>query len=59
MNCEKYQELLSDLVDGMASSDDRTSVEAHLNGCVVCAEIRDDFVAIAYPLSPFCWVFAR
>jgi hypothetical protein len=46
MNCEKYQELLSDLVDGMASSDDRTSVEAHLNGCVVCAEIRDDFVAI-------------
>lgn len=46
MNCEKYQELLSDLVDGFASSEDRASVEAHLNGCVVCAEIRDDFVAI-------------
>ena len=46
MNCEKYQELLSDLVDGVASSDVRASVEAHLNGCVACAEIRDDFVAI-------------
>jgi hypothetical protein len=46
MNCEKYQDLLSDLVDGMASSEDRASVEAHVNGCVVCAEVRDDFVAI-------------
>ena len=46
MNCEKYQELLSDLVDGSVSADDRASVEAHLNGCVACAEIRDDFVAI-------------
>jgi hypothetical protein len=46
MNCEKYQELLSDLVDGFGSSEDRASVEAHLNGCVACAEIRDDFVAI-------------
>ena len=46
MNCEKYQELLSDLVDGFASSDDRATVEAHVNGCVACAEVRDDFVAI-------------
>ena len=46
MNCEKYQELLSDLVDGSVSVDDRAGVEAHLNGCVACAEIRDDFVAI-------------
>lgn len=46
MNCEKYQELLSDLVDGGASSDVRARVEMHLNGCVACAEIRDDFVAI-------------
>lgn len=50
MNCEKYQDLLSDLVDGFASSEDRASIEAHLNGCVVCAEIRDDFVAI----TAFC-----
>jgi Putative zinc-finger len=46
MNCEKYQELLSDMVDGFASSADRSSIEAHLAGCVACAEIRDDFVAI-------------
>jgi hypothetical protein len=46
MNCEKYQELLSDLVDGLASSENRASVEAHVSGCVICAEIRDDFVAI-------------
>jgi hypothetical protein len=46
MNCEKYQELLSDLVDGLGSSENRASVEAHINGCVACAEIRDDFVAI-------------
>ena len=46
MNCEKYHELLSDLVDGTVSSDVRASVEAHLNGCVVCAEVRDDLIAI-------------
>src|SRR5262245_12789971 len=46
MNCEKYQEVVSDLVDGSVSVDDRAGVEAHLNGCVACAEIRDDFVAI-------------
>src|SRR5262245_56275306 len=46
MNCEKYQELLSELVDGSASSADRASIEAHVNGCMACAEIRDDFVAI-------------
>jgi len=46
MNCEKYQELLSDLVDGSASAANRTRVEAHLSGCVVCAEVRDDLAAI-------------
>jgi len=46
MNCEQYQELLSDLVDGFASSEDRNRIESHLSGCVACAEVRDDFVAI-------------
>lgn len=46
MNCEKYQDLLSDLVDGFASSEDRVNVEAHVTVCVACAEIRDDFIAI-------------
>src|SRR5881392_368277 len=46
MNCEKYQELLSDLVDGSASDADRTRIEAHLNGCAVCAEVHDDLDTI-------------
>jgi len=46
MNCEKYQELLSDLVDGRLVLEDRTQIEAHLTDCVFCAEVRDDFVAI-------------
>ena len=46
MNCEKYQDLLSDLVDGLMTADDRSEVETHLRDCVFCAEVRDDFVAI-------------
>ncbi len=46
MNCEQYQELLSDLIEGFVSSEDRNRIESHLNGCVACAEVRDDFVAI-------------
>jgi anti-sigma factor RsiW len=46
MNCEKYQELLSDLVDGLGTADDRRQIELHINDCVFCAEVRDDFVAI-------------
>ena len=46
MNCEQYQELVSDLVDGVVSTQDRNRIESHLSGCVACAEVRDDFVAI-------------
>jgi len=46
MNCEKYQELLSDLVDGRVADGDRNQVETHLRDCVMCAEVRDDLVAI-------------
>ena len=46
MNCEKYQELLSDFVDGLASGDDHQEIELHLRDCLICAEVRDDFVAI-------------
>ena len=46
MNCEKYQELLSDLVDGLISSEDRHGIEAHVIECVTCTEVRDDFVSI-------------
>ena len=46
MNCEKYQELLSDLVDGLLSNEDRARIQAHVIDCVACAEVRDDFMAI-------------
>src|SRR5215813_8542349 len=45
MNCEKYQELLSDLVDGLLSNEDRARIEAHMIDCVACTEVRDDFLS--------------
>lgn len=46
MNCENYQVLLSDFVDGSVTHDERQQIELHLMDCVACAEVRDDFVAI-------------
>ena len=46
MNCEKYQELLGDLVDGLISDADRHQIDQHVIECVACADVRDDFVSI-------------
>lgn len=46
MNCEKYQDLLSDFVDGSLTQPEHDSIEAHLSTCGVCAEARDDLEAI-------------
>ncbi len=46
MNCEKYQDLLSDFVDGSLAPEDHNGVETHLNVCVVCAEARNELGAI-------------
>ena len=46
MNCEKYQDLLSDFVDGSLNPEDHNQVEAHLSACGVCAEARSDLDAI-------------
>jgi len=46
MNCEKYQDLLSDFIDGSLASQDQKSIEAHLSACGVCAEVRGDLDAI-------------
>ena len=46
MNCEKYQDLLSDFIDGSLASQDHNSIEAHLSACGVCAEVRGDLDAI-------------
>ena len=46
MNCEKYQDLLSDFIDGSLASQDHNSIEAHLSACGVCAEVRGDLDVI-------------
>jgi anti-sigma factor RsiW len=46
MNCEKYQDLLSDFLDGSLTPEDHNRVEAHLSACGVCAEARSDLDAI-------------
>jgi len=42
MNCESYQNLLSDLIDGTLNPHDQNNVEAHLSTCANCAEARSD-----------------
>ena len=46
MNCEKYQDLLSDFIDGWLTQSDHDRLEAHLSVCGVCAEARGDLEAI-------------
>ena len=46
MNCEKYQDLLSDFIDGSLAQSDHDSIESHLSVCGVCAEARGDLDAI-------------
>lgn len=42
MNCDKYQDLLSDFIDGSLAADAHRSVESHLGVCADCAEARND-----------------
>jgi anti-sigma factor RsiW len=46
MNCENYQDLLSDLIDGSLSPQDQNRVETHLSVCGACAEARSDLNAV-------------
>jgi len=46
MNCENYQVLLSDLVDGTLTAEDCQRVELHLSSCADCADARNDLRAI-------------
>jgi anti-sigma factor RsiW len=46
MNCEKYQELISDLVDGVLTAEDCQTVELHLSTCPGCADAHGDLRAI-------------
>ena len=46
MNCEKCQDLISDLLDGSISHQDRATLTSHLEECLHCAEVRDDLQSI-------------
>jgi len=46
MNCENYQLLISDLVDGTLTAEYCQRVELHLSACPDCAEARGDLSAI-------------
>src|SRR5690349_5670153 len=46
MNCEKYQNLLSDLIDGSLTPTICEEIETHLGACARCAEARTDLQAI-------------
>jgi anti-sigma factor RsiW len=42
MNCQSYQNLLSELIDGSLSDQNRTQIETHLQACPACTEARAD-----------------
>jgi anti-sigma factor RsiW len=46
MNCDKCQELISDLLDGSLNSSDQLVVRAHLNECLDCASVHRDLSSI-------------
>ncbi len=46
MNCEECQKLISDLVDGALSGEDKSTLNLHLEECLTCAELRNDFQSI-------------
>lgn len=46
MNCESYQNLLSDMIDGSLNTQDQNSLETHLSTCPDCASARTDLNAL-------------
>jgi len=46
MNCERCQELISDLVDGSLNREDAAPLNLHLGECLQCAEVRRDLESV-------------
>jgi len=46
MNCEKCQELIHDFVDGALSREDSATLNAHLEDCLSCSDVRNDLQSI-------------
>jgi Putative zinc-finger len=46
MNCEQYQQLISELVDDRLGSNDQLELRSHIEGCPSCAAVERDFESI-------------
>jgi predicted anti-sigma-YlaC factor YlaD len=46
MNCEKCQDLISDLIDGSLDREDQVKLNLHLEDCLECGETRNDLQSI-------------
>jgi anti-sigma factor RsiW len=46
MNCDKCQDLISDFLDGALSHEDHATLNAHLEKCLDCADVRNDMQSI-------------
>jgi len=46
MNCEKCQDLISEFLDGALGHEDQAILNAHLEECLECAEVRNDLRSI-------------
>jgi Putative zinc-finger len=46
MNCERCQELVSDLLDSALSREDEATLNLHLQECLDCADVRSDLESI-------------
>ena len=46
MNCERCQELISDLMDGALSREDSATLNLHFEECLDCTEVRDDLESV-------------
>jgi anti-sigma factor RsiW len=46
MNCDKCQDLISDLLDGALSQHDQATLNAHLEECLECDSVRNDLQSI-------------
>lgn len=46
MNCDKCEQLISDLLDGSLSHEDEVTLNTHLLDCLTCQNVREDLQSI-------------
>ena len=51
ISCEKIQEMISSMLDGQLSDEERAAVEEHIARCPECAAMYEDFSALSISLK--------